>query len=180
MQLIVKIDQDSPAEAGGLRPADRIIEINGVNVTREHHKQVVERIKAGGDETRLLVADSECQDYHDEREIVIKSSLPYILHLSSEKKEETSSDSEEEEEPVRQETVVHEVIESVEGVRELSNDQEEEDVSEGDNNREDGEKKESSSSSSSSSSDEEAPIPRRKPSTQYKSERVSYNKVNEN
>ena len=94
----------------GLRPSDKITEINGVNVSCENHKQVVQRIKAGGEETRLLVADSECQDYHDEREIVIKSSLPYILHLSSEKKEETFSDSEEEEEPVRQETVVHEVI----------------------------------------------------------------------
>jgi hypothetical protein len=179
-QLIGKIDEDSPAEAGGLRPSDRIIEINGVNVTRENHKQVVQRIKAGGEETRLLVADSQCQDYHDERDIVIKSSLPYILHLSSEKKEDTFSDSEEEEEPVRQENVVHQVIESDEGVGELSNDHEDEEVSESDNNREEEEKKDSSSSSSSSSSDEEAPIPRRNPATQYKSERVSYNKVNEN
>jgi len=176
IQLIGKIDEDSPAEAGGLRPSDRIIEINGVNVTRENHKQVVQRIKSGGDETRLLVADSECQDYHNEREIVIKSSLPYILYLSSEKKGETSSDSEEEEEPVRQQNVVRQAIESDEGVEEISNDHEEEELSERDNNREEEGGKDSSSSSSSSSSDEEAPIPRRKPATQYKSERASYNK----
>ena len=63
---------------------------------------MVQRIKSGGDDTILLVADNVCQEYHDEQDIGIKSSLPYILHLSSEKRNETSSDSEEEEEPVRQ------------------------------------------------------------------------------
>ena len=168
-QIIGKVDEDSPARAGGLKPHDKIIEINGVNVTRENHKQVVQRIKSGGDETILLVADNECQEYHDEQDLVIKSSLPYILHLSSEKHNDTSSDSEEEEEPVRQVSNIHEATEEDEGVGELSNEHEEEE--DGENDRE------SSISSSSSSSDEETPIPRQNPPTQYKSERVSYNKV---
>ena len=33
----------SPAAAGGLRLGDTIIEINGVNVMREKHSQVVNR-----------------------------------------------------------------------------------------------------------------------------------------
>ena len=177
-QMIGKIDADSPAEAGGLKPMDKIIEINGVNVTRENHRQVVQRIQSGGEETRLLVADKECEEYHDERGMVIKSSLPYILHLSSVKKDETSSDSDEEEDSVRDENVVNEVIESDEGVGEISNDHEEEAEAESDNDRDEDQKSKSSSSSPSSSSDEETPIPRRNPSTQYKSERVSYNKVN--
>merc|ERR1711892_1060925 len=152
-QIIGKVDEDSPARAGGLKPHDKIIEINGVNVTREKHKQVVQRIKSGGEEIILLVADNECQEYHDEQDIVIKSSLPYILHLSSEKHNDTSSDSEEEEEPVRQVSNIHEATEE-----------------------DDENDRESSISSSSSSSDEETPIPRQNPPTQYKSERISYNK----
>jgi len=176
IQMIGKIDRGSPSEAGGLKPADRIIEINGANVTRENHNQVVQRIKAGGDETRLLVADKECKEYHDEHDIVITSSLPYVLHLSSENKEDSSSDSEEEESD-REENVVREASESDEGVGEISNSQEEEESDQNKSEKQNVASKYSSSSSSSSSSDEDTPIPRRNPTTQNMSERVSYNKV---
>lgn len=39
-QFIGKVDGDSPAESAGLRQGDRIIEVNGVNVCNENHKQV--------------------------------------------------------------------------------------------------------------------------------------------
>merc|ERR1712066_948068 len=68
---------------GGLRIGDIIIEINGANVTRENHTQVVERIKASGDTTVFLVADNECKEYHDREDKLICSSLPYVIHLSS-------------------------------------------------------------------------------------------------
>ena len=84
---IGKIDRGSPSEAGGLQSDDRILEINGVNLSDKNHSQVVQRIKAGRDETRLLVVDRKCKQYHDEHSIVITSSLPYVLHLSSEIKE---------------------------------------------------------------------------------------------
>merc|ERR1711936_430832 len=153
-QIVGKIDEESPAEAGGLKPNDKIIEIDGANVTRENHKQVIQRIKAGGDETKLLVADRECEDYHKEKGVVITSSLPYTLHLSSEGRNETSSESEEEDDSMGYEnnTVHGDVM--------------------------DDKPKEStySPSPSDSSSDEENPIPRRNPVTPYQPQRSSYNK----
>merc|ERR1712223_2279433 len=67
-QFVGKIDADSPAEAAGLREGDRIVEVNGVNVNLENHKQVVQRIKAVPGETRLLV--------------VVRQGLPYTIFLS--------------------------------------------------------------------------------------------------
>ena len=55
------VDEKSPAAAAGLKKGDIIIEINGANVTRENHSQIVARIKASGDSTLFLVADKECK-----------------------------------------------------------------------------------------------------------------------
>ncbi|XP_065083815.1 Na(+)/H(+) exchange regulatory cofactor NHE-RF1 [Ochlerotatus camptorhynchus] len=56
-QYIGKVDDGSPAEAAGLRQGDRIIEVNGTNITTETHKKVVELIKGVLNETKLLVID---------------------------------------------------------------------------------------------------------------------------
>ena len=69
-QFISSVDTESAAEAGGLRVGDRIVEVNGVNVSLENHKQVVARIKAVHDNTNLLVVDKACDDYHRLHEIV--------------------------------------------------------------------------------------------------------------
>ncbi|XP_049600424.1 Na(+)/H(+) exchange regulatory cofactor NHE-RF2 isoform X2 [Syngnathus scovelli] len=62
-QFIRKVEPDSSAEAAGLRAGDRVVAVNGVNVERETHHQVVQRIKAVENETRLLVVDQETHDY---------------------------------------------------------------------------------------------------------------------
>eukprot|EP00092_Neocalanus_flemingeri_P015978 GFUD01017296.1.p1 GENE.GFUD01017296.1~~GFUD01017296.1.p1 ORF type:complete len:267 (-),score=93.15 GFUD01017296.1:9-809(-) len=176
-QLIGKIDDNSPAQAAGLKIGDRIHEIEGVNVMGDNHKQVVQRIQVSGDgtEVRLLVADKECEAYHDDQDVDISSSLNYILHLSSEKNDETSSESEEEEEePPRQMPAIHQASDSDEGVGELSSFPEEDEEQGGGSGNKLRQSMKSVSRSSSSSSEENVPVPRKKPS--YKAARTSYNK----
>ena len=39
-QFVGKVDANSPAQSAGLREGDRIIEVNGVNIANENHRQV--------------------------------------------------------------------------------------------------------------------------------------------
>ncbi|KAL6102793.1 nherf2 [Pungitius sinensis] len=61
-QYIRKVESGSPAEAAGLCAGDRVVAVNGVNVEKETHHQVVQRIKAVDNETRLLVVDQETHE----------------------------------------------------------------------------------------------------------------------
>uniref|UniRef100_A0A2M4CRU3 Putative ezrin-radixin-moesin-binding phosphoprotein 50 n=1 Tax=Anopheles darlingi TaxID=43151 RepID=A0A2M4CRU3_ANODA len=72
-QYIGKVDDGSPAEGAGLRQGDRIIEVNGHNITTETHKKVVELIKAVPNETRLLVIDPRA-DANDLKMALAKAS----------------------------------------------------------------------------------------------------------
>lgn len=40
-QYVGKVDNSSPAQAAGLREGDRIVEVNGVNISTENHRQVI-------------------------------------------------------------------------------------------------------------------------------------------
>ncbi|KAL1418177.1 hypothetical protein MTO96_026190 [Rhipicephalus appendiculatus] len=57
---------------------DRIVEVNGINISNENHKQVVERIKAVPNETKLLVVDPLADAWYKEHKIIIKNSLPTV------------------------------------------------------------------------------------------------------
>lgn len=65
-QFIRAVDEDSPAERSGLRPKDRIVQVNGVSVEGKQHAQVVSAIKAGGEETSLLVVDPDADAFFKE------------------------------------------------------------------------------------------------------------------
>ncbi|XP_076855768.1 Na(+)/H(+) exchange regulatory cofactor NHE-RF1a [Brachyhypopomus gauderio] len=58
-QYIRAVDEDSPAEKSGLRPQDKVVQVNGVSVSAMQHSDVVAAIKAGGDELRMLVVDPD-------------------------------------------------------------------------------------------------------------------------
>lgn len=82
-QFIGKIDDESPAQMAGLREGDRIIEVNGVNISNENHRQVVERIKSEPQETKLLVVDAETDIWYKEQDIVIKSSQMNVVYVKT-------------------------------------------------------------------------------------------------
>ncbi|XP_077574325.1 NHERF family PDZ scaffold protein 2 [Stigmatopora nigra] len=62
-QFIRKVEPRSSADMAGLRPGDRVVEVNGENVEDDSHHQVVERIREVPHRTRLLVVDRNTEDY---------------------------------------------------------------------------------------------------------------------
>lgn len=74
-QFIRAVDDDSPASQSGLKAGDRVIEVDGINIERETHKQVVERIRAGGGQTLLLVVDRELDKYYQSKGVTIKADM---------------------------------------------------------------------------------------------------------
>merc|ERR1711936_925049 len=70
-QFIGKIEPGSPAARAGLKEDDKIVEVNGVNIAQENHKQVVGRIKAISSEVTILVMDEECEEHYKDQGILI-------------------------------------------------------------------------------------------------------------
>ncbi|KAK0132511.1 Na(+)/H(+) exchange regulatory cofactor NHE-RF1 [Merluccius polli] len=58
-QFIRLVEPDSPSETSGLRAGDRLVFVNGDNVERESHQQVVSRIRATAGKLDLVVVDVE-------------------------------------------------------------------------------------------------------------------------
>lgn len=82
-QFIGKIDDESPAQMAGLKEGDRIVEVNGVNINNENHRQVVERIKSDPSETRLLVVDPETDLWYREQDLVVKSNQVNVVYMKT-------------------------------------------------------------------------------------------------
>ena len=76
--FIGKVDDNSPAQAAGLREGDRIIEVNDVSVQNEEHKEVVTKIKSDPNHVRLLVIDVEGERYYKDRGITIHGGMDNV------------------------------------------------------------------------------------------------------
>jgi membrane-associated protease RseP (regulator of RpoE activity) len=77
-QFVGTIDEGSPAQAADLRAGDRIVEVNGTNIGSENHQQVVQRIKAVPNETKLLVVDAETDAYYRDKKVVVRGDMANI------------------------------------------------------------------------------------------------------
>uniref|UniRef100_A0A3B4ETU0 Na(+)/H(+) exchange regulatory cofactor NHE-RF n=1 Tax=Pundamilia nyererei TaxID=303518 RepID=A0A3B4ETU0_9CICH len=78
-QFVRAVDPDSPAESSGMRPGDRILQVNGVTTEGLRHSEVVGLIRAAGDEVRLLVVDQETDELFNRLGII-----PTITHIKEE------------------------------------------------------------------------------------------------
>ena len=91
LNMIGKIDFDSPAEATGLQKNDHIIEINYESIKNKSHYDIVALIRNGlkidncinKDEVLILVADNETKSYYDALNIEINSEMKNILKFET-------------------------------------------------------------------------------------------------
>lgn len=82
-QYIGSVDDNSPASLAGVKAGDRIVEVNGTNISNENHQQVVQRIKAVQNETKLLVVDKDTDEYYRSRKIVIRGDMPNVQRIEA-------------------------------------------------------------------------------------------------
>ena len=82
-QVVGSIDAKSPAELGGLKVGDRIIEVNGKNVLQENHNYVVTKIKENPIEAKFLVVSQAGWDYYTAKNVQITGDLELIQHFES-------------------------------------------------------------------------------------------------
>ncbi|KAI4498905.1 hypothetical protein M0802_006080 [Mischocyttarus mexicanus] len=94
-QYIGKVDDGSPSQAAGLKQGDRIVEVNEINIANETHKQVVERIKAFPNETKLLVLDQEADEYFRANNVIVKGTMASVKVIKTPEKNPNSVDHEE-------------------------------------------------------------------------------------
>ncbi|XP_035739123.1 Na(+)/H(+) exchange regulatory cofactor-like protein nrfl-1 [Vespa mandarinia] len=94
-QYIGKVDEGSPSQAAGLKQGDRIIEVNEINIANETHKQVVERIKAFPNETKLLVLDHEADEYFRANNVIVKGTMANVKVIKTPERNPNSVDHEE-------------------------------------------------------------------------------------
>ncbi|XP_070199476.1 Na(+)/H(+) exchange regulatory cofactor NHE-RF3-like isoform X6 [Littorina saxatilis] len=90
-QYIGSVDPDSPAEVGGLKENDRIIEVNGDNIESQTHSVVIQKIKSGGTKTTLLVLDRESDKYYKSRGQTVSRHMSNVIVFTTPPRDETET-----------------------------------------------------------------------------------------
>ena len=91
-QFISNIELGSPANRGGLREGDRLVEVNGENIETKSHKKVVKRIKELKGEVSLLLVDPACDNYLRKEKIKLSGKYQEVVVIHSSKSEELLDD----------------------------------------------------------------------------------------
>ncbi|XP_075765874.1 Na(+)/H(+) exchange regulatory cofactor NHE-RF4 isoform X2 [Pelodiscus sinensis] len=63
-QFLSEVDAGLPADKAGMKEGDRILAVNGEDVEKLGHQEVVDRIRAGGNQVTLLVIDPEGDKFY--------------------------------------------------------------------------------------------------------------------
>jgi len=85
LHIIGSLEPGSPGLDGGLRQDDVLIEVNGVNVEKIKHQDVVEKIRELPTQVSLLVIDKKTNSKRKKKFIKISSSDPNVVLIYSEK-----------------------------------------------------------------------------------------------
>ena len=72
----------SPAGQAGLKNGDRVVEVNGDDISREEFKQVVERIRSDPTSVTLLVLDAAADDYYRQHGIPVTGDMPNVVTIT--------------------------------------------------------------------------------------------------
>ncbi|CAK9300790.1 unnamed protein product [Gordionus sp. m RMFG-2023] len=81
--FIGNVDPKSPAQAAGLVPGDRVIEVDQVNVEDMNHKEVVNLIKTDPENTCLLVVNEKDYEYFTVNKIPINARSENVVEMYS-------------------------------------------------------------------------------------------------
>ncbi|XP_028657032.1 Na(+)/H(+) exchange regulatory cofactor NHE-RF3 [Erpetoichthys calabaricus] len=73
--FLKEVVMGSPAEQSGLVDDDILVEVNGVNVEKKSHEEVVEMIRSAGSKIEMLVAEKTVYNYFTEKNIPITTAL---------------------------------------------------------------------------------------------------------
>lgn len=80
-KIITKVDDGGVAMRTGLRLHDIVVEINGINVAQENHKQITSRLKQSSTEVKLLVLRQEDVLWYKANGLVAKSNQKNLVTL---------------------------------------------------------------------------------------------------
>ncbi|KAL3200018.1 hypothetical protein MRX96_043651 [Rhipicephalus microplus] len=83
LATVTAVEKGGPADAGGLRAKDCIVQVNGESVIGASQRDVVDRIKSSSDEVRLLVTNKETAALYKERGISFSSDKPSVSRPNS-------------------------------------------------------------------------------------------------
>nr|XP_020666644.1 Na(+)/H(+) exchange regulatory cofactor NHE-RF3 [Pogona vitticeps]XP_020666653.1 Na(+)/H(+) exchange regulatory cofactor NHE-RF3 [Pogona vitticeps] len=78
---IIDVSLQGPAAKAGVKPNDRLIEINGENVENDTHEEVVEKVKKSGNKVMFLLSDKESDQYYNGQNIPLTRDMANLKLL---------------------------------------------------------------------------------------------------